>query len=153
MKRILLTLLTLAWTSFLKSSGTTQAQSLQTKMSLYYLKGIKTTRLLFMSLLGVGICLILLWTGLVVVHVSLFLTSWEPQTKLLVNMIFGLIYITVAVGTFSFVFSETLWLKMFHMDKIMEELKKKKAQSSEIEKEFRKGGDSSRHKEKQYMHN
>jgi hypothetical protein len=153
MKRILLTLLTLAWTSFLKSSNTTQAQSIQTKMSLYYLKGIKTTRLLFMSLLGVGICLILLWTGLVVVHVSLFLTSWEPQTKLLVNLIFGLVYITVAVGTFSFVFSETLWLKMFHMDKTMENLKKKQAESPEIAKEFRKGGDKGRKEEKEYMHN
>ena len=64
------------------------------KMSLMYVRTIKTFRLLFMSLLSMGICLIFLLVGLILFHVSLFFYApWSMETKMLVGFLSSAIYL------------------------------------------------------------
>jgi hypothetical protein len=93
------------------------------KLSLMYVKSIKTFRLLFLSLLSIGICLVLLLTGLVLFHVSLFLYApWSPLTKMLVGLLCSVLYITVAVLFIYQIFDADNWMKIFHADGITDHL-------------------------------
>jgi len=94
------------------------------KMSLMYVRAIKTFRLLFMSLLGVGICMVLLFTGLILFHVSLFLyTTWSMETKLLVGFLSSAVYLLATLIIFSQVFAPEKWLEIFHAHGLIEHLK------------------------------
>ena len=85
------------------------------KVSLMYVRSVKTFRLLFMSLLSMGVCLIFLLVGLVLFHVSLFLyTPWSTGTKMLVGLSCSLVYLLAALAMFSQIFASDKWLKIFH---------------------------------------
>src|SRR5579872_1429234 len=64
------------------------------KMSLMYVRSIKTVRLLFMSLLSMGVCLVFLFVGLILFHISLFLYApWSMGTKMLVGLLCSAVYL------------------------------------------------------------
>jgi hypothetical protein len=87
------------------------------KASLMYVKSIETARLLFVSILGIGICLTLLSSALLLFHVTLFLYApWTAEVKLWVGLAFAAVYLGIAIKAFSYVFSETQWLKIFHAE-------------------------------------
>jgi type VI protein secretion system component VasK len=94
------------------------------KMSLMYVRCIKTFRLLFMSLLGMGICLVFLLVGLIVFHITLFLYApWSAETKLIVGLLSSAIYLLATIALFSKVFAADKWLEIFHAEDIMARLK------------------------------
>src|SRR5689334_17580684 len=86
MRKNVMTLFLLLASSFVKGLAPYRKNSMdlvKLKASLFYIKSIKTSRLLFMSLLGVGVCLIFLFGGLILFHATLFLYApWSAQTKL-----------------------------------------------------------------------
>jgi len=87
------------------------------KMALMYVRGIKTFRLLFMSLLGMGFCMVLLFTGLILFHATLFLYSpWSMETKMLVGFLCSAVYLLLTLTLFYKIFSQDKWLKIFHYD-------------------------------------
>ena len=89
------------------------------KASLMYVKSIETARLLFVSMLGIGICLTLLSISLLLFHATLFLYApWNAEVKMWVGLAFALVYFGIAVKAFSYVFSEAQWLKIFHAEDI-----------------------------------
>ncbi len=101
-----------------------QMELTRLKISLMYLRSIKTFRLLFMSLLSIGICLIFFFTGLVLLHLSVFLYApWEPGIKMVVGLLCSLVYLLAAVFIFYQVFSSDKWVKIFHADALMDKLK------------------------------
>ncbi|MDO8580917.1 MAG: hypothetical protein Q7S13_05500 [Candidatus Omnitrophota bacterium] len=92
------------------------------KISIWYLQSIKTLRLLFISLLGAGVCLVLLMSGLVLFHLAIVLYApWDPQVKMGVTLLCAAIYILIAIGLFSYVFAEDKWLKIFNAHGLMKE--------------------------------
>lgn len=96
------------------------------KMSLLYIKSIETSRLLFISLLGIGVCLVFMTIGLIIFHATLFLYApWSAATKMYVGFAFTAIYFSIAGIAFSYVFSQDKWLKIFHADSIINSLKDK----------------------------
>ncbi len=96
------------------------------KMSLMNIKGIETFRLLFVSALGIGICLVLLLSGLLIFHATLLLyTPWTDQTKMYVGLFFGGLYLLAAVGAFLYIFSQAKWLQIFHAEKMVDDLMQK----------------------------
>jgi hypothetical protein len=98
------------------------------KMSLMYVQSIKTFRLLFMSLLSIGVCLVLLLVGFVLFYVSLFLyTSWDMETKMLVGFLSSAVYLLAAFALFSRIFAADKWLEIFHADGIIDHLKQEDA--------------------------
>jgi len=107
------------------------------KASLMYVKSIETFRLLFVSFLGVGISLVFLLSGLALFHTALFLyTPWTAGVKLWVGLFFALGYLLIALKAFSYIFSESQWLKIFHAADVMDDIVGKSAESPDSEKEF-----------------
>ena len=103
------------------------------KMSLLYLKSIETSRLLFASLLGIGICLVLLMSSVFLFHASIFLySSWSAAAKMWFGIFFAVLYMALAAAGFIYIFSQAKWLKIFHAGNIADDLNKKSS-SEEIE--------------------
>jgi len=102
------------------------------KMSLMYVRGIKTFRLLFMSLWGMGICMVFLLMGLVLFHATLFLYSpWSMETKMLVGFLCSAFYLLGTLLLFSKIFAQDKWLRIFHAEGIMEHLKEEVSPAEE----------------------
>jgi len=128
MRKILWTSLLLWASSAAKGLMSNQGEHMETtrlKMSLMYVRSIKTFRLLFMSLLSMGVCLILLFMGLVLFHVSLFLYApWSMETKMTVGLLCSLFYLLATYVLFSKIFASDKWLKIFHAEGILDHLHK-----------------------------
>lgn len=93
------------------------------KIAIGYLQTIKTMRMLFVSLLGVGVCLVLLLTGLVLLHCAVFFYApWSVSVKMAVTLGCAAVYISIAAAVFAYVFSEEQWLKIFNADKMISDL-------------------------------
>jgi hypothetical protein len=125
MKKTLLALMLFAFKSFrgAQMPHRSMLDLARLRASLMYVKSIETFRLLFVSILGIGACLILLLSGLVLFHATLFLYApWSNQAKLWFGLISALVYLTVAAKAFSYVFSEAQWLKMFHAQEVVDDL-------------------------------
>jgi hypothetical protein len=126
MRKTIWTLLLLWASSAVKGLQTSQGGQMEVtrlKMSLMYLRAIKTFRLLFMSLLGMGFCLVLLLMGLIIFHVSLFLYSpWSIETKMLVGFLSSAVYLLATIVLFSKIFAADKWLEIFHAEGILDQL-------------------------------
>ena len=95
----------------------------QLKLKLFYLKTIKTSRLLFLSFLGVGTCLVFLMSSLNMFNAAIFTySSYSPDTKMWLGFLLAALYLLVAGVIFTVVFSERKWLEIFHLHKILEEM-------------------------------
>lgn len=127
MKKTLWTLLLLWASSAIKGLQANQGDHMEMtrlKMSLMYVRTIKTFRLLFMSLFSMGVCLILLLAGVILLYVSLFLYApWSVETKMLVGILSSVIYLLVSFALFSRIFAADKWLEIFHAEDIMNQLK------------------------------
>jgi hypothetical protein len=95
------------------------------KISMFYIKSIETMRLLFLGMVGIGLCLMFLLSGIVLLHVVIFVyMPWSAETKIAIGLGCAAFYIVLAVSAFIFLSSQTKWLKIFHADKIWEYLNK-----------------------------
>ena len=89
------------------------------KMSVMYVRSIKTFRLLFMSLLGIGLSLMFLFIGLIVFHISLFLYApWTMEIKMVVGLVFSAVYLLASLSLFSQIFAPEKWLEIFNANDI-----------------------------------
>lgn len=114
---------------FLKDLGqykdnTVEAAKLQSYI--VYLKSIRTMRLLFISILGIGFCLLLLVSGIFLFHLSLLLYGpWSNNTKMIITLVSAAIYIGGSIGVFIYIFSQKKWMEIFNADDIVEKVKEK----------------------------
>jgi hypothetical protein len=137
MRKTLWTLLLLWGSSALKGLQTSNSGHMELtrlKMSLMYVRSIKTFRLLFISLLGIGVCLVFLFVGLILFHVSLFLYApWSMETKMLLGLFCSVVYLMATFIMFSRIFASDKWLNIFHADTIMDHLREEALQKDSIE--------------------
>ncbi len=85
------------------------------KAMMWYLQSIKTLRLLFISLLGIGVCLVFLTAGLALFHVGIFLYApWTAEEKMYVTFICATLYVAGAFGTFMYIFNQRQWVIIFN---------------------------------------
>lgn len=126
MNKMLMTGLCFLFTRFMQGAGSYQGFTedlTKLKMAKIYLHAIKISRLLFISLLGSGACLMLFLTGLVLIHYTILsYAPWDVSVKVTVTLIFASLYILIAVGAFFYFFAEDKWMKMFHTDAMIKEL-------------------------------
>ena len=141
MKKALWTLLLLWVSSAIKGLQANQGDHMaltRLKMSLMYMRMIKTFRLLFMSLLGLGLCLILLLVGLILFHVSLFLYApWSMDTKMLVGISSSAIYLLASFFLFYKIFASEKWLEIFNAEGIVSHLNQEASLHKESEEPAR----------------
>lgn len=92
------------------------------QMEMFYLRSIKTCRLLFLSTVGLGVFLILILGGLILFHISFFLYApCSAESKMWVGFAFAVVYLLIAAKVFYSVFSEEKWLSMFQAENILKE--------------------------------
>ena len=93
------------------------------KMAMLYLKTIKTCRFLFLSFLGIGVCLVFLLTSLVLFNVSLFMYApYTDSAKMWLGFCFAAVYLSIAGVAFTYVFSQSKWVEIFNAGNILDKL-------------------------------
>ena len=90
----------------------------------YYVKTIKTARKLFVAVVGFFVCLGLLVSGFVMVHIGAFMyvSIYLARTELalLIFSVLGMIYMFVAMIVLFIASSEKTWLKASKYNEIVE---------------------------------
>jgi hypothetical protein len=125
MNKILMAGLSFLITRFIQGSGTEQGSAELTKLKIatIYLHVVKVSRLFFISLLGSGVCLVLLLAGLLLVHITIFCYApWDVSVKVTLTLICAFLYILTAIGIFTYVFAEDKWMKMFNAEGMIKDL-------------------------------
>lgn len=93
------------------------------KASLLYLKTIKTFRFLFLSVLGIGVCLVFLVSSIALFNTSLFTYApYSAETKMWAGFLLAAFYLMIAGIAFSLVFSQEKWLNMFHAQAMIKKI-------------------------------
>jgi len=83
------------------------------RAAICYVSGIKVARRLFILWCALVFCLVLLAIGLGLIPIALCLyMPWTPQTKAMVAIAFGLVYIVVPLLVMINVFSQKRWMKI-----------------------------------------
>jgi hypothetical protein len=145
MKKNLISLMLILFSSAMKGFNPYRKASMDLahlKMSLFYLKGIKSSRLLVVGVLVMGVCLVLLASGLILFHATLFLfTPWSDQTKMIIGFIFAAIYLLIPSIVFSYVVDPEKWLKICQADNLINSLEKELAEtpSADASKGYKNG--------------
>jgi len=110
-------------------ANSTDLELTKLKFFLTYVRLVKTLRLLFMSLLSMGVCLVFLLTAIILLHVSLFLYApWDRETKMVVGLTCSIFYLLATLVVFYQAFASDKWLRIFHADGIMNHLHKEVGQ-------------------------
>ena len=95
----------------------------QLRIRLFCLRTIQTVRLLFVYLLGTGICLVFLLSSISMCNTTLFnYASLTPQAKMWLGFSLAAVYLIVACVVFSILFSEKKWLRIFHAHHMFRDL-------------------------------
>ncbi len=100
-----------------------QSDITQLKISTAYLKSIKTFRLLFLSLLVIGLMMVLATVGLILVYVSVFVYApWDAPAKMAFGLLSAAFYFWVVWMLSLRICPQDVWLKMFHADEMVKNL-------------------------------
>jgi len=85
-----------------------------------YVKGVIGARRLFVSAVLLSCLLLLLAVGFVLVHVGFFIwVPWSPNTKALVLLALGVVYVTVSSVLILRRCSEKTWMKLSKADRVI----------------------------------
>ena len=85
------------------------------KFKLFYLKVIKSCRLLFVGHCVMGICLVLFFSSLLLFHATFFLyVPCGIGTKMWVGFLGAGCYLILAAKLFSVFLSENKWIEIFY---------------------------------------
>ena len=91
--------------------------------SMIYLQTVKTTRLLFISLLGIKFCMFLFISAFILLHVGLiFYAPWSDDTKMTITIVCAVIYLAASVGAFVYGFSQKKWMEIFNVDEVLDKI-------------------------------
>jgi hypothetical protein len=92
-----------------------------------YVNGVKVTRRLLILWCKLVFCLVLLGIGLALIPIALCLyMPWAPQTKAIVAISFGFVYIVVALLVMLDSFSQKRWMKVSGANELVNSVLEKK---------------------------
>jgi len=90
------------------------------RMKLFYLRIIKICRLLSLSFLGMGVCLVFLLSSIIIFNITLFFYApYSVETKMWIGFLSAAFYLLMATAAFVFVFKQKQWLYMFNAQNIL----------------------------------
>jgi len=90
------------------------------KAARMYVQGIQKTRILFLGLFLLMCALVLLISGLVLIHVGIFTYSpWSLNTKWIMAFVLGVIEFSIAAALSACLFSEKTWARFAEISKVM----------------------------------
>ena len=92
-----------------------------------YVNGVKVTRRLLILWCMLVFCLVLLAIGLALIPIALCLyMPWSSETKAIVAISFGLVYIVVPLIVMINVFSQKRWMRISGASELVDSLLDKK---------------------------
>lgn len=95
----------------------------QLQMSLIYVKSIETFRLLYVSIFGLGLCLVFFLISIALIYTSVFLYApWTAEAKMLFGLVTAVLLLAVLVVVLMKILNSQQWLKAFHADHLADEL-------------------------------
>lgn len=95
------------------------------KMATGYVKTIKVFRKILVRMFALLFCITFFISGATIIHITiLFFAPWTEMTRIILTLVFGCIYIFLAVGLFVFLISEKIWMQLFQVDELIEHLTK-----------------------------
>jgi len=93
---------------------------LKIQAAAYYVKGVIGARRLFVSAVSLSCLLLLLAVGFVLVHVGFFIwVPWSANTKALVVLALGVVYMAASSALILRRCSEKAWMKLSKADRIV----------------------------------
>lgn len=95
-----------------------------------YVLGVKKIRFFFLGVLFVLFSLVLLASGLLLIHLALFTySSWTIQVKFLVALLLGCLEFFAAIGILFYLFREETWVKFSGINHVLNSVLKKETGS------------------------
>ena len=89
----------------------------------WYLRAVQILRFLVLAAIGLGVCLLLLVTGFVFLHVALLLVvDWTAAQKALFLLIAGLVYLLVPLGIILYAVSHKLWMEKTGAEDVVDQV-------------------------------
>lgn len=96
---------------------------LKIRAAIYYLEGIKTARQVLILLCTLIFVITLIGAGLVLIPLALLLfMPWQPETKAIVGLVIGFIYLLIPAIALLFLLSEKRWMKLTGTNDILKKL-------------------------------
>lgn len=93
-----------------------------------YLTGVKKLRVFYLGCVFVLAALVLLFSGLFLVHAALLTyTAWSAQSKLLVGLSLGIIEMGIAAAVLCYLFKEETWSRFSGVSKVLDCIVKDKS--------------------------
>lgn len=93
-----------------------------------YLGGVKTVRSFYLGCLFILSALILLFSGIFLIHTALLTyTDWSMRTKLIVGLTLGAFELIAAGGVMFYIFKEETWSRLFHVSRVLDCILKDKS--------------------------
>ena len=94
-----------------------------------YVLGVRKIRLFLLGALFVFFSLVLLASGLLLIHMAFFTYStWTVQMKFLVALLLGCMEVFAASGILFYLFREETWIKFAGINHILNSVAKKEAE-------------------------
>lgn len=126
MNRKIMTLLTLLFSGAaqkIRFNRMAYTEIANLKLKLFYLRVVKSCRLLFLSQCAIGLCLVLLFSGLVLFHATFFLYApCGAGVKMWVGFISSGIYLLIAAKFMTGFLSESKWIDIFYAQGMYKDL-------------------------------
>jgi nitrate reductase gamma subunit len=98
---------------------------LKIEAAIAYINGIKVTRRLFMVLCALVFCIVIIACGFLIIPIALCMfMPWSPETKAIVAIVFGAVYVLVPLITIVMLLSEKRWMKMTRSDELIRKVLK-----------------------------
>ena len=99
------------------------AELIKLRLSILYLKCIKTARLLVINVVGFMVCMVLFIAGIILFHLAILLCSpWSAEFKMKFTFLCAAVYIVVSGAIIRLIISEENWLKIFHAHTVLKEV-------------------------------
>ena len=93
-----------------------------------YVLGVKKIRFFFLGVLLVLFSLVLLASGLLLIHLAFFTySSWTIQVKFMVALLLGAVEVLIASGILFYLFREETWVKFSGINHILNSVVKKES--------------------------
>ena len=93
-----------------------------------YVLGVKKIRFFFLGVLLVLFSLVLLASGLLLIHLAFFTySSWTIQVKFMVALLLGAFEVLIASGILFYLFREETWVKFSGINHILNSVVKKES--------------------------
>ena len=91
-----------------------------------YVLGVEKTRFFFLGALFIFFSLLLLASGLLLIHLALFVYSdWTIQVKFLMGILLGCLEVLIASGIMFYLFREKTWVKFSGINQLLNSVVKK----------------------------